>query len=248
MDISIVKQLGLPEKSAQVYLTLLQKGPSSVRQISGYTGINRGTTYDVLKQMQELELVDFYKKDSKQQFVTTSPRRLMDLHQKKKMQLVRLESALESAMPELEALHDAGGGGPVAKYFPSGKLHSILEDVLATCEVHKEQSYRIYSVEGLRKSLYKQFPTFSDVRIAKGISVKAIAIGDGGELRGLDERKWLAPSGSNNPDVPTYIIMYPGKTAYISLDEHEEPVGVVIENEGVYTTQRYIFDALWKTI
>ncbi|MBT4153023.1 MAG: TrmB family transcriptional regulator [Candidatus Magasanikbacteria bacterium] len=248
MDISTLKQLGLTEKGAHVYMKLLQKGPSSVRQLSGAAGINRGSTYDVLKQLQQLELVDYYKKDSKQHFVAASPRRLMDLHQTKQAQFQQIASTLEASLPELEALHHNGGAGPVARYVGAKELHTILEDVLATCAAHDEQSYRIYSVEGLRKQLYTQFPTFSDVRIAKGISVKAIAIGKGGKLRGLDERKWLAADAAPKVDVPTYIIMYPGKTAYISLDDHNEPMGVVIDNAGVYATQRYIFDALWKTL
>ena len=95
-----------------------------------------------------------------------------------------------------------------------------------------------------KKYLYGNFPTFSDVRIAKGIAVKAISLGGEGELRGLDERKFI--SKKNN--VPTYIIIYPGKTAYISLNAKEEPVGVVIENEGVYETQKLIFDELWKLL
>ena len=96
----------------------------------------------------------------------------------------------------------------------------------------------------LREYLYDSFSTFSDVRVAKGIAVKAIAIGEGGELRGLDERKWL----KSNSVSPTYILIYPGKTAYISLNAKQEPIGVVIENQGVFETQKTIFDQLWNTI
>ena len=104
--------------------------------------------------------------------------------------------------------------------------------------------YRIYSAEEIREYLYDSFDTFSDVRIAKGIGVKVIAIGAGGELRGLDERKWLKTKSGTN----TYIIIYPGKTAYISLNAKKEPIGVVIENDGVFETQKIIFDNLWKTL
>jgi hypothetical protein len=116
-----------------------------------------------------------------------------------------------------------------------------LQDVLDTCEASDELNYRIYSSSGIREYLYEDFPTFSDVRIGKGIAVKAIAFGEGGELRGLDERKWLKSEVS----TPTYIIIYPGKTAYISLDAKNELVGVVIENEGICETQKVIFDSLW---
>ena len=109
-----------------------------------------------------------------------------------------------------------------------------------------KKQYQIYSAVGIREYLYDDFPTFSDVRIAKGIAVQVIAIGAGGELRGLDERKWLTPDLS--VQTPTYIILYPRKTAYISLDAKADPVGVVVENDGVYETQHMIFEALWQRL
>jgi len=122
-------------------------------------------------------------------------------------------------------------------------------------EANEEKTYRVYSTEGIREHLYKDFQTFSDVRVARGIEVKAIAIGKGGELRGLDERKWLPlldhsrTSGVDlyNPS-PTYIMIYPGKTAYISLDQTGTPMGVVIENTGISMMQQLVFDALWHTL
>ena len=62
----------------------------------------------------------------------------------------------------------------------------------------------------------------------------------------VDERKWLSGEGSQG--VSTYILIYPGKTAYISLNAKREPVGVVIENEGVFETQKIIFDAVWEQL
>ena len=132
----------------------------------------------------------------------------------------------------------------MARYFEKSEMHKILEDVLGACEERGETEYRIYSAAGIREYLYDGFETFSDVRVAKGIAVKAIALGVGGEMRGLDERKWMdAPRATQ-----TYIIIYPGKTAYISLDAKKEPFGVVVENEGVYETQKVIFDRLWREL
>ena len=116
--------------------------------------------------------------------------------------------------------------------------------MLATCENSAESEYRVYSTEGIREYLYENFPTFSDVRVGKGIAVRVIAIGAGGELRGLDERRWLKTKNT----TPTYIILYPDKTAYISLNAKNEPIGVVIENEGVCETQKIIFDGLWDKL
>lgn len=244
MDINFLKKLGFSDKEAKIYLELLRVGPSPVRKLAEVTGLNRGTTYDALKWLQELGVVNFYNKESKQYFVAETPEKLYDVVHNQESDLKEVSRQLEKVVPELQALYNSGGQRPVARYYDKNEIRAILEDVLFTCEKSKEKLYRIYSTESLRASLYKDFPTFSDVRIGKGIQVKAIAIGDGGQLRGLDERKWFQAEKS----TPTYIFIYPEKTAYISLDAKKEAVGVVIENEGIFETQKQIFEALWKIL
>jgi len=245
MNIDALKKLGFSDKFAKVYLALLRLGPSSVRTLAEFCDLNRGTTYDALKWLQEKGVVNYHHKDTKQHFVAESPDKLHRIVKDREQELAQVDREIDRLMPELQALHHKGGERPVAKYYSRKELKGILEDVLATCEDSEEKMYRIYSVEGVRKYLYEEFPTFSDVRIAKGIDVRVVAIGEGGELRGLDERKWMK---QGNAETSTYIIIYPGKTSYISPDAKGEPIGVVIENDGVSETQRFIFDQLWETL
>ena len=132
----------------------------------------------------------------------------------------------------------------MARYYEKGEIRKILEDVLDKCETRKELEYRVYSDVSIREYLYEGFETFSEARVAKNIAVKVIAMGGGGELRGLDERKWLKVKNG----TPTYILIYPGNTAYISLNTQGDLVGVVIDNDGVYETQKNIFDSLWRKL
>ncbi len=244
MHTNFLQKLGFSDKMSTVYVGLLRLGPSSVREVAENTGINRGTVHEILKELRDKNLVGFYEKDAKQYFVAEDPARLNVLLAKQMEDLQEVKKDIDQLVPELKSLHDKGGERPVARYFEKEKIHEILEDVLEVCERTGEMEYRIYSTAGIREYIYDGFETFSDARLAKGIAVKVIAIGIGGELRGLDERKWLEVSS----DTQTYIIIYPGKTAYISLDAKNEPVGVVIENSGVYETQKNIFDSLWIKI
>ncbi|MFA6427702.1 MAG: helix-turn-helix domain-containing protein [Candidatus Magasanikbacteria bacterium] len=258
MQLDTFKKLGFSDKGASIYVALLSLGPSSVRKLAEFCGLNRGTTYDTLKWLQSEGVVEFYQKDAKQYFVAENPEKLLDIVKKRDEELHEAQKEVSRMIPELLALHNKGGERPVARYYQKEELKEILEDVLHVCEETDEKKYQIYSTEEIRECLYKDFPTFSDVRVSKGIRVQVIAIGEGGELRGLDERKWLDPlhplgtsphkgEGHTAPSA-TYIIIYPGKTAYISLDAKAEPVGVVIENQGVYETQKLIFDNLWNSL
>lgn len=258
MDINLLKKLGFSDKMAKIYLVLLGLGPSSVRKLAESTGLNRGIIYEVLKDLQKMEVVRFYKEDTKQLFVAENPEDLRGVIHRQETELQALNNNLNKLIPELQALYNSGGQRPVAKYYTHDEIRLILEDVLQTCEecpstnAQGKKEYLVYSAEGLREKLYDDFSTFSDVRIAKSIGVKVIAMGQGGELRGLDERRWLNPPPTSpykgEEFSPTYIIIYPGKTAYISLDAKKELVGVIIENEGVCQTQKMIFENLWDRL
>jgi len=244
MDIGLLKKLGFSDKSAKIYLALLQLGPSSVRSIAEFCELNRGTTYDALNWLKNEGIVNYYHKDTKQHFVAEDPEKLHKMVRERQENLQSIDRKLDKFIPELSALHHKGGNRPVARYFSRRELSHILQDVLDICEHSEDAMYRIYSTEGVREFLYENFPTFSDVRVAKGVSVKVIALGEGGELRGLDERKWIQVSEIK----PTYIIIYPGKTAYISLDAKGDPIGVVIENDGVSNMQKFLFDRMWDRL
>jgi len=244
MHLELLKKLNFSDKQAKIYLELLKLGPSSVRILAKNTEINRGTVYESLKDLQDKGLVNYYKKTTKQYFVAEDPEKLQDLVESQTEELEDVSKKLDSFIPELKSLYDKGGERPVARYFEKQVITKILEEVLEIAERSQEKEYRIYSAEGIRNEIYKNFETFSDVRISKGIKVKVISIGEGGELRGLDERKFLKIQNQK----PTYILIYPGRTAYISYNAKKELVGVVIENGGIYETQKQIFDSLWDSL
>ncbi|EKD43501.1 MAG: hypothetical protein ACD_72C00248G0005 [uncultured bacterium] len=215
-----------------------------MRNLAKQTEFNRGTVYDSLKWLKEIGLVNFYEKEAKQFFVPEDPEKLYDMVSRQTTELQEVGKKLKDVVQELKSVYDKGGERPVARYYEKGEIRKILEQVLEQCEQSGEMEYRVYSDASIRDYLYDGFESFSDARIAKNINVKAIAIGGGGELRGLDKRKWL----DIKKDSPTYIIIYAGNTAYISLNTYGDLIGVVIENNGVYQTQRGIFDALWDKL
>lgn len=244
MYLNVFGNLGFTDRDTRVYLALLSSGPSSVRNLAKRAELNRGSVYESLKMLRDEGLVGFHEKDAKQYFVAEDPNRLHGLLDKQTAALQDADKKLNEVIAELKSVYDKGGARPVSRYYEKGEIRKILEDVLARCENAGELEYRAYSDANIREYLYEGFVTFSDARIAKNIAVKVIAMGGGGELRGLDERKWLKVKNA----TPTYILIYPGNTAYISLNAQSDLVGVVIENDGVCQAQKNIFDALWKTL
>ena len=60
----------------------------------------------------------------------------------------------------------------------------------------------------------------------------------------MDERKWISKSEGS----PTYIIIYNKKVALISLDKSNNPIGMIIADQGIFQTQKMIFEYIWQTL
>ena len=242
MDITILKKLGLSDKEIKVYLALLEYGAISVRGLVEVAGLNRGTTYDILKRLQEIGLVSYYHQETKQKFVAEEPEKLIKLVNDREAEIANLKIAFSELVPELKSIQDKGANKPTSKFY-EGKhgIRFILDDVLETLNKAEHREYYIYSAKNASEDINRAYPNFTQERIKKNIKVKAISLAEGGGQHGLDERRWL---GSHDESA-TFMLIYAGKCAFISRDSQDKPVGVLIENEMIYKTQKIIFQKLW---
>lgn len=245
--IPILKQLGFSEKEIKVYLALLKSGPSSVRALAQTSGINRGTTYDILKSLKENGLASFYHKDTKQFFVAEDPSALHKHLEHRIDNLEEVRGHLINLIPELKSLFNEAGDKPVVKYYEGySGVKTVLFDVLETTESSKEKLYYVFSSDAIREYLYKDkaFPNFTKERIRRKIKVKAIGIGHKGTVAQLSEKKSLHAKKSS----PTYILIYPGKVAMISVNAQKQPLALIIEDEALFVTQQQLFEFIWQAI
>lgn len=246
MDIvQILKKLDFGEKEIRLYLILLSLGPSPVRKIAQTSGINRGTAYDILKNLMGRGLAGYFHKAKKQYFVAEDPIRLEHLLGNRLSDLTELKEIVKTSLPELRSLYNKGGEKPVVHYFEgSHGVRQILNDVLETVDKSDRKKYFVYSSSDLRDHLYDTFPNFTKERINRGIHCDVVAFGKGGSDHPLSERKWLTKEQGS----PSYIIIYPPKVAHICFNPSKEILGVVINDEAIAKTQQMIFDKIWQTL
>ena len=243
---SALKKIGLNEKEISVYFELLKLGSGPVRKIAELAQINRTTVHDILNKLIEYGLVSFVDKQKHRYFTAESPEHLLNRVEVKKNELEQARRDITAVLPELKSLYEKSESRPKAKYFEGETgLRGILQDVLKCMDRQNgAKKYFVYSSSAIRETVYKVFPDYNEQRKRMGIAVRTISIGEGGQLHGLDERKWLSRGQSS----PTYTLIYANKIALISLDENKKPLGVVVEDGNTYKTQEMIFQALWDKI
>jgi HTH-type transcriptional regulator, sugar sensing transcriptional regulator len=247
MKTTIFERIGLSDKETKIYLALLKSGAISVRGLAEISKLNRGSVYDILKKLQAKGLVSFYHHETKQKFIAEDPEKLKMLIEEKEQKLRTAKGDIEKIIPELRSIQDKNGKKPTTKFY-EGRLgiKTILEDALEVLSSKEEgeQEYYVYSAKEASEDIKDAYPNFTKDRIKKGIEVKAISLAGGGKLSGLDERKWLGTEQNS----ATFILIYAGKCAFISRDVLNVPIGVIIENEMIYETQKVIFLQLWNLL
>ena len=239
-------QLGLDERQVNIYLALLRLGPASIRDVAAESGVNRGSTYETLKQLASKGVVSYFPKGRRRVFQAEDPERLLRLGESKQQALAQaMDQLRKEVIPQLKQSQTEFSPGNVRFYEGDDGVELVLRDILDSTAREPERGYAVISTKTLREHLYRPFPNFTRQRVKRGINVRVLAIGEGGDDAELAQRKWL-PAGDSTD--ASYIAIYPPKVAMITLADKNYPVVVIIESSAIASTQQILFDTLWQLL
>lgn len=232
--------LDLSERQLAIYRALLRLGPASIRDVASEAGVNRGTTYETLKELATRGLVSYFPRGKRRVFQAEDPERLLQLGESKQQALgLAMEQLRRDIIPALKSDQPEFSPGHVRFYEGDDGVELVLRDLLDSTAKLAAPNYSVISTKTLRQHLYRPFPNFTRQRVARGIHVRVIAVGEGGDEAELAQRKWLP--GNKDLDA-SYIAIYPPKVAIITLSQQNYPVVVVMESPAIASTQQLMFD------
>ena len=244
---SLLKQLGLSDEQASIYNAMLELPQSSIRKIADASNLNRGSVYEALKELVSLGLVRHHQKGQRIAYTAEKPEKIFELIKDKRKTLLQAQASAEKIVPMLKTRFARQDGAPLVRYYEDDEgVVAILKDVLSTSALLEPAQYYVYSSAPIRQYLYRKFPSFTDRRIDEGIHVKVIAIGEGGDKMPSSERKWM--SDRDDHRATSYILIYGNKVASISISADDTPYGVVIEDSGVASMQKLLFEQVWDSL
>lgn len=153
-------ELDLSPKEAEVYLAMLELGPTSVQDIAKKAGVNRSTTYVMLEGLKRHGLISSYEKGKKTVFVAESPQRLTSIIGERMEVLRKKKNDLQDVLPRLLAMHNAMAEKPKVRFFegdesafqivrevvelnqPLWEFYSIDEHLKKVMDVEREERVR----------------------------------------------------------------------------------------------------------
>ena len=240
MDFDLI---GINGRDRRVYEALLNLPSSSVRSVAEQTGINRGSVYESIKSLVSLGLVTHVEVGKQTRFSARDPELLHEIINDRRRALSDMHSAVDKYARHLAIELFDEGVFPYASYYDGQEgVANILRDVLHTCRTERLQSYSVISSVKISTFLYENFPHFTKSRIKQGVKVRVLRFSKPvRETNDLAHSRYLP--GSTDPHC--YTLIYGDKVAFIHIGTYNHLSGVILENPGIASVQRAMFDSAW---
>ncbi len=235
-----LEKFGLSQKEAKIYLTLLELGNAVVSDIAKQAGINRSTTYVLLKSLADRGFVGITERNGVKIYAAASPERIIQHLEDSIKKYTELVGVAHGILPELKSMYVGVGPKPHVRFFEGTEgIKTAYEDTLTSSETIRAYA----SIDDMHKALPDYFPEYYRRRAAKKIHIRAIfpdtAAARERILHNEEEERdaYLVPNDKFK--FSSEINVYDNKVVFMSL---VEKYGLIFESEEFARTIKNIFD------
>lgn len=245
MDIAQLEKIGLKEKEAKIYITLLKEGPSLANYLAKKTNILRSSIYDYLDILLEKGFISYTIKSGKKYFQAINPNKVLESFKERRD---IEEKIFKQIVPELLKLENLSEKKTNVQVFEGQEgMKSVMFYILN----EQPKEIMIYGSSGVS---YKLLPFFMEHwhknRIKQKISLRIIY----NDVLETKERIEKGPSLklAKIKFLPIKNVSLTGTMIYndkvlLTIWDMETPLAVSIKNKDIAQTYKDNFEILWKS-
>lgn len=241
--INSLKNLGLNEKEAKVYLALLQVGKGTAYEVSKYSGLKKPTTYVILDELVDKGIAIKIPRMKTMHYTAITPEDLFALSKS------RIETA-EEALPELKAISKGGNIKKVNVSYYEG-IDGVREMYNKLFKETAGKNYVGFFAHDkyTPKELRILFDEINEKHRKLGVGRRAITVDDKSLAKYLDKdfaKKYnvdFVTLPISKYDSNISISIYKTKTQIFS---HRYLQAVVIDNPDIAKIMKQIFELVWS--
>jgi len=240
MLVSTLKQIGLEEKQAKIYLACLELGETSIKEIAKKSGIKRTSIYDIINEMVDSGLINITTRANKKKFVASEPEELKTIIKKR-------EILLDQIMPQLGSINNSGLIKPKVWFYEgAGGLKKVYDDTLE----HKDSVIYQWASSDMFDAIESDW-IFDYVKRRVKAKIKALCIAtDTPEIRDFKSKDvaQLREIRIVSKELFPFEIeldIYGNRVAMIS---GKDKIGIIIESKSIASTLKMIFKLCWANV
>jgi sugar-specific transcriptional regulator TrmB len=247
-----LQSIGLSDKEAAVYLTLLELGGGTAQHIATQSKVKRGTVYTIVESLMKKGLASISQVQTKnggtkQTFHPEDPSALDQLLVAREHALKNAREEAQTTIHELRRLHVSRGTRPVVRHFEGVEgLKMLAKDISETGEGERSMSFT--DLDSMVRLFPGSFMTTDTSRIRKKRLTKILYTCSKGPVAGMKspdhfrEAQWV--SFKNKIDFEGDITVYGNK---VSISTFRSPqVSVLLEHEDIARLVEALFTLAWE--
>ncbi len=238
-SIKTLKEFGLTDNEAKVYLASLELSQAGVQDLGKKSGVKRTTVYTTIDGLKQKGLISQTKKGKKTLFVAESPENLVSLSAKR-------YQALKEALPELKSIYNLSPTKPKLRFLEGRDGYLAVYDAILKEKPKEFLAIASYS-DHLKHVDQEYEDNWTKTRVKLGI-----------KLRWLDFKNEITTQLANEgtkalreikflpKDYPftSTMFMYNDKIVVVS-GKQKEFLALVVENQEFYQMFKQLFEMLW---
>jgi len=230
-----LRDLGFTDNEVKVYIALLRMGRGKAGRISKESSLERTSTYNALKRLQEKGLVSYVIEANRKVFAVAEPNKILDMFREK-------EERAKLVIPKLEELKKGEEEKEnILKFRGYAGIKTVLNDILKVCKDGEE-----HYIIGSEGQLTQRMPTFAKIFVARKDKKKLHAKVLLRKGRFSDVRSKYAKVRFLPQDVQSQSVtnIYGDKVAIILWSEI--PEAIIIDDKSTAETYKLYFEFMWK--
>ncbi len=242
ISIETLKNIGLTENEAQVYIAALSLGSATILKISRTAEIKRTTVYSVIESLKKKGLINIEVRGLKQLYAAEHPKKLSGLLDSRKQQF-------QGLLPELTALYNLKGGESFIKCYEGLEgIKSVYENLLQSIRP-REEYLVITNQEHWLNLDQPYFQRFIERRAKLPITPRLLFT-DSPVARehkkfekNYNEKVKILPKDTS---LTTNLVITPQRVVIHQLTP--PLMAIVIENKSVIEMHKELFEMIWQSL
>ncbi len=233
-----LREYGLSEKEAIVYISLLKLGSATTTQIAVDSNVSRTTIYDVIKSLRDKGIVSSMMQDKVLHLEAAPPEKLIQL-------LEERQNAIKEILPNLKSLEAGRPDLPRTELFVSKEgVKTVYQSLI---DVNKP--LRCFSNTNAMLTLLPYYaPRHIADRVKHKIPLKVLSE-DSTIARNVlfskDKKEYRETRVFNElKDTPMTIYIAENMVALLGTNK-DEPLGILIHHKDFAKALEIIFDKVW---
>ncbi len=242
MDIkATLQKIGLSKKEADIYLTCLEYGPTTITNIARLSGYKRPTLYNLMEGLLQKGFVIIVRRNSKTYYDVEKPKRLLTV-------LHAREKELEQALPELEIIKNRKQPLPEVEIYDADEaIKNLYDDIYNQLNSRTETCF-LTSISDLKTYAPHILESYMSKIKNKNYIIRELIFDDEQGCKYAKEMKALNIKHEIRllpNDFPIYndIALYNGKVSIFSFKIRSS--ATMIDNLEIAATLKSLFEWAW---